>query len=216
MNIKMRTQDTLFYNPPLITTDTGALYPISETNSLSWRLRPHEWGRWKLTRNKPDPDKPSPPEKNTDRLMVLRGKNETHGNMELILNSFNSMTPPVPQDQKDLGMHTTYEATVGHFLYKVNTDDYNIRSDDYEFGAPGFFSRFSGKQRVGNEFELEEFTGRGALECRRRDLKVAALNWVLRKFGQAWEEIAEHPLLPTKPRKEPWRSKFVVVAAYGR
>lgn len=66
----------------------------------------------------------------------------------MIPEALKSLAGSVNQDIKSRGLKTEYDVTVGHILYTINTDDYNIRTDNYELDDTRFMASFSQKPRV--------------------------------------------------------------------
>jgi hypothetical protein len=146
MNIPFRTKERLLYNPPMATSAKGALYPASELLSLPWTYRNRQWGRYKIVAKKPDDQSSWPGLKPYE--MVLKAAKGDRGYINAIPDFLSAMGGPISPYLASAGLHSSYEATLGHLLYEINTDDYNLRAERYESEIDNFIKTFSERQRL--------------------------------------------------------------------
>jgi hypothetical protein len=146
MNIPFRTKERLLYNPPMGNGAKGALYPASELLSLPWIYRNRQWGRYKVVAKKPEDQSSWPALKPYE--MILKATRDDRGYINTIPDFLSAMGGSISPYLAQEGLQSSYEATLGHFLYEINTDDYNLRAERYESEIDNFINKFSERQRL--------------------------------------------------------------------
>ncbi|KAI5853357.1 mitochondrial inner-membrane-bound regulator-domain-containing protein [Tricharina praecox] len=149
IDLQLRTNSCLLYNPPIINSEMVALYPTSELASLPWTARNREWGRVKpVVQNKKITRAAA------DRLtyksadVIRRVGSGDRGYISTVWEALSEISEKA-NSTLDQRFSTKYEATIGHLLYAINTDDYNIRTTkDYELDIMRFLQLFHDKPRV--------------------------------------------------------------------
>ncbi|KAF8543983.1 mitochondrial inner-membrane-bound regulator-domain-containing protein [Trichophaea hybrida] len=147
IDLRLRSKESLLFNPPMDNARKGALFPFSEGSALPWTFRNHNWGRWKLITPKPLQGI-SRPKFAMDTFNIIRRLDGGRGSLETVREALDQMGGNIPQDLRERGLATEYEAIIGHLLYNINTDDYNIRADHYELDMPSFIQKFHDKPRI--------------------------------------------------------------------
>jgi len=149
MDLQFRTNSCLLYNPPIVNTDTVALFPTSEIASLPWTARNGEWGRMKpVTPYKKTTRAPADLLKYKMADVIRRVGGGDRGYISTVWEALNDISEKA-YATLDRRFSTKYEATIGHLLYGIITDDYNIRSTkQYEVDIPRFIQLFQDKPRV--------------------------------------------------------------------
>lgn len=145
-NIPFRKKEALLYSPPPTGTSSSALYPASELMSLPWTYRNRQWGRFKVARPKEAVGGSQAPLKPFE--MVLKTIKGDRGYLNLLPECLEHLSGTFSEDAHERGLQSEFEATLGHLLYEINTDDYNFRAERYETGLETFVEKSQRKQRL--------------------------------------------------------------------
>ncbi|KAL7275427.1 Protein that coordinates expression of mitochondrially-encoded proteins [Rhizina undulata] len=130
LDLHFRTTYSLLYSsPPSKLDHSGALFPVYEDQSLPWRFRDREWGRWRTVRSKQSPTHLPPPKSETSP----EDKYPTHGEKNTFMTPSQALLD-VSEVRRILDARvdaataggvergeeerkTTYEAVLGHLLH---------------------------------------------------------------------------------------------------